>query len=262
MINHKRFITPFELQSILYEGGLNICKRNKVVKDMGGNGIVSGIHVLSTWIMRIAIINFLWFVLNLPIIAFGYFLLLAVEQSVVIVLALLIFVLAPFLLFPSTAAVFSSVRNWFIDKDDHLPVARDYMKFYKENFKKSVLVGLILTFVWAIWIVDYYYFSQENIILMTLFLMMGIGLFVFTINYFSVNAHYNLSIFLTLKHTLVITLGRPVSALLIVISSALILYTSLGKVQPIFPFFSISLIAFISFSSFYRHYLKVKEQLN
>ncbi len=228
---------------------------------MRESGLMGGLHYLSVWIMRLAIANILWFVCNLPIMIISFFLIFAKDVGVVFVLFMLLFLLAPFLLFPSTAALFSSVREWLIVKEDHLPLLKGFIKFYKENYKRSLLAGCMITLLWMIWAVDYYYFSGENFTFMTVFLIMGMLLFVFTVNYFSVNAHYDIAVFAALKNALILTLGRPILTSIIIISSGLIGYTSLTKVPPIIPFFSISIIAFISFSAFYSHYLKVKEKL-
>ncbi len=228
---------------------------------MKETGLMGGLHFLSVWIMRLAIINIIWFVCNLPIMIISFFLIFAEDVSVVFVLLLLLFLLAPFLLFPSTAALFSSVREWLIGKEEHLSLLNRFITFYKENFKSSLLAGCMITLLWMIWAVDFYYFSGENLIFMMIFLIMGMLLFVFTVNYFSVHAHYDMSVFTALKTALILTLGRPVLTIIIVLSSGLIGYTSLTKVLPLIPFFSISLIACISFSSFYSQFLKMKEKL-
>lgn len=228
---------------------------------MRESGIMGGLHYLSVWIMRLGMINILWFLSNLPIMIISFILLFAEDMGVVLVLCLLLFILAPIMLFPSTAALFSSVREWLVMKEDHPPLFSSFIRFYKENYKKSFAAGCMLSLLWLIWLVDYYYFSQKNVILFMVFMMMGIMLFVVTINYFSVNAHYNMTVLGTLKNALILTVGRPVLTIIIVLSSLLIGYTSLVKVPPLIPFFSMSLIAFISFSSFYSYYLKVKQAL-
>ncbi|MCM3442581.1 YesL family protein [Metabacillus halosaccharovorans] len=229
---------------------------------MRESGIVGGLHYLSVWIMRLGMINILWFLSNLPIMIISFILLFAEDMGVVLVLCLLLFILAPIMLFPSTAALFSSVREWLVMKEDQPPLFSGFIRFYKENYKKSFVAGCIMSLLWMIWLVDYYYFSQKNVILFMVFLMMGIMLFVVTINYFSVNAHYNMTVLGTLKNALILTVGRPILTVIIVLSSLLIGYTSLVKVPPLIPFFSMSLIAFISFSSFYSYYLKVKQALS
>jgi uncharacterized membrane protein YesL len=227
-----------------------------------GNGLINGLHSISVWVMRFAVINLLWFVFNLPIIIISIPVIFSEQLSVFFLLLIPIFVLAPFLLFPSTAALFSSVREWLIDEDDHSSLVRGFIKFYKTNYKKSLLGGGLITSLWVIWSVDYYYFSKVNLTFMTIFLIMGILLFVFTINFFSVNAHYNLSLFSLIRNALILTVGSPVLTLTIIISSAFILYMSLYISQLVIPIFSVSLVAFISFSAFYRQYLKVKEQMD
>ena len=70
----------------------------------------------------------------------------------------------PLLFFPATTAMFASVRQWVM-QGTISPLLKSYWGYYKENYKKSFLGGLILTAAWAVLIADYYYFVNKSTLL-------------------------------------------------------------------------------------------------
>jgi uncharacterized membrane protein YesL len=221
----------------------------------GASDMMGGLYRLCEWIMRFSVINLLWIVFNIPI-AFIVVNILFVEQTGLIVFLLIpLLILLPLLFFPATTAMFASARN-LVMKEEGVSI-RQYWRYFKENYTRSLLGGLVLTVVWTIWAVDYYYFSKENIILLGIFLILGIVLFVFTINFFSILSHYHMKLLPAMKNSFLITMGSPLLFFTVLISNSIILYFSLFVFKFLLPFFTGSLIAYLSFSAFYRYYLKV-----
>lgn len=223
------------------------------------NGFMGGLYGVSEWIMRFTIVNLLWVVFNFPI-AFLFVNVFVTDQPVEwFILLIPIVILVPFLFFPATAAMFASARDWILEKEGH-SLVKSYWHYYKENYKKSLLAGMLFTSLWVIWLVDYYYLSQTNEILLFVFIILGIVLFVININFFSILVHYEMKLFTMLKNALLITLGSPVLLLTVAIGSGIILYGSLNGPIFLIPFLSGSLTAFLSFSAFYRLYIKLTQQ--
>ncbi|MCL6624973.1 YesL family protein [Alicyclobacillus shizuokensis] len=54
--------------------------------------------------------------------------------------------------YPATAAGFAIVRQWLKGNDP--PVLRTYYRYYRENFKQSLITGLVMTAVGVILYVD------------------------------------------------------------------------------------------------------------
>ncbi|MGJ9382607.1 YesL family protein [Salipaludibacillus sp. CF4.18] len=214
-----------------------------------------GFYQVSEWVTKFAVVNMLWLVCNAPIILIMMNLYVVKFQGLLLISSLLIAALSPFLLFPSTAAMFSSVRDWIL-KNDNQSLWRSYWYYFKENYKRSMFMGIILTVAWAILIGDIYYFHQESTILMFTFIALGVLLFVYTINIFCVMAHYDLKITNLLKRAFLFTVGSPLLSVIIVISSAIVIYVSANSLRFLIPFFSGSLITFICFSTFYKVYEK------
>lgn len=222
------------------------------------SGIMGALYVISRWIMRFSIINILWFMFSLPAIFILINMLLIDQLEELLYLVVPSIILVPVLLFPATTAMFATVRNWIIKDSDQL--FKTYWGFYKENYKRSLLGGIIIMGIWLIWLVDIYYFSNISTILLYLFWFIGMILFIFTINFFSITVHYNLKLFTSLKNSLFVTIGSPILFIVLISCIGLILYISIYTFQFLLPFFTGSLIAYISFAVFYKKYLKLVEK--
>ena len=224
-------------------------------------GLMGGLYAISEWIMKFSMINLFWILFNIPIVFLLLNLLFIEQKEALPFLLIPIILLMPILFFPATTAMFGMVRGWISKDEGSSHLFKSYWGYYKENYKRSALIGLILTIAWMIWAADvYYFFNDNNSIMMFLFIIMGIILYVFSINLFSVTVHYHMKLFTALKNTLLLTIGSPVLFIAVVISSGVVLYISLNVFRFFLPFLTGSLIAFLSFSAFYRNHLNSIEK--
>jgi len=218
------------------------------------NGLMSGLYQTTEWISKFAVVNMMWLLLNAPIVLI--LLNMAVgENNIVALSSLLLVILVPFVFFPATAAMFAMVRDWIL-KQDEQTLWLSFLKYYIQNYVKSMQTGCVLTLLWGIIVVDIYYLSRENVLLLFSFIIVGILLFIYTINVFSTMVHYDITLCPMLKKALLFTFGSPIHGIAILFSSLLIFFVSVDSLRFIIPFFSGSLIAYISFSAFYKVYLK------
>jgi len=79
-------------------------------------------------------------------------------------------------------------------------------------------------------------------------------------HFFSILSHLHMSVFQIIKSSLLITIGRPLTSIMIAITSAVILYISFFHFQWLLMFFSGSLIAYSSFFYFHRMFVKLQEK--
>ena len=222
---------------------------------------MGGLYAISEWIMKFSMINLFWILFNIPIVFLLLNLLFIEQKEALPFLLIPIILLMPILFFPATTAMFGMVRGWISKDEGSSHLFKSYWGYYKENYKRSALIGLILTIAWMIWAADvYYFFNDNNSIMMFLFMIMGIILFVFSINLFSVTVHYHMKLFTALKNTFLLTIGSPVLFIAVAISSGVVLYISLNVFRFFLPFLTGSLIAFLSFSAFYRNHLNSIEK--
>ncbi|MCA0985519.1 DUF624 domain-containing protein [Halobacillus yeomjeoni] len=222
------------------------------------SGVKGGLYAVSEWIMRFSLVNLQWALFNLPtaLILISMLNSQSVDEVLILLVPLILFV--PLTFFPATTAMFAKAREWVRSDQGEIP-DQSYFYYYKQNYKTSLKSGFLFTILWIILAADIYYFSNHNVWMTNLFLIMGIILFVFNLTYFCVTVHYELKIKDTLKQSLLLTLTSPVMFLAMFISTGIILYLSLAIFPLLIPIFSGTIIAFLSFSAFYRLVLKLNQ---
>lgn len=226
------------------------------MQDM--NGMMGVIYTASEWFLKMAVANFLWFLMSLPL--FTAFLIVDISSTAGIVLfgaAVLLF--TPLLFFPATAAVFASARDWLLDTDS-ASSAKLYLGHLKANYKESAKMGVPFAAIWLTWYFGYFYFRSGSDALDLLFLILGLALFVYTVNFMSISAHYRMDGRERLVNAFFVSAGSPLVGLFILASSGLLIWVSMAKLLLLLPLLTGSLSAFLSFSAFYSFTLRVKNK--
>ncbi|MGI2328951.1 YesL family protein [Planococcus sp. YIM B11945] len=223
------------------------------------SGLTETLYIATEWIMRFSVINILWFILNIPIMFTVASFFLGEGKSGEMVYLLPLVVLLPALFVPSTAAMFATVREWILKKDQ-VSLIKTYFSHLKATYKKSFGSGIALMVFWLVWLLDFLYFKNENDVLSMAFVVIGLILFIFTINFFSLNAHYQMSNKQLMKNAFFVTLGNPLLSLFILVSNLSVFYVSATELLFLLPLFAGTVSAFLSFLAFYRFALKVEKK--
>lgn len=221
-------------------------------------GLPGVFYAVSEWIMRMSAVNLIWFLMSLPL----FVLLLTLDMGSgmgIVLFAPVSWLLVTLLFFPATAAVFATARDWVLDTGQS-SVLRTYFSHLKRDYKDSAKMGAGFAVVWLIWYYANFYFQSESSSIALLFLISGSALFIYTINFLSISAHYRMSGGERLKNAFFVTAGSPVMGLFILLSSGLLLWISISQLLWLLPFLTCSLIAFLSFSAFYKFTMKVEEK--
>ncbi len=221
-------------------------------------GITGVLYTMSEWVMRLSAVNLMWFGLSLPF----FVLLLTVDMSSSGGLAFFgvaAWVFVSFLVFPATAAVFSVARAWIVEFD-YSSVTRKYLIHLKREYKADAKMGTVFAFVWLLWYYGYFYFYAQKSSLSFFFLLAGLALFVYTINFLCISVHYQMTGKDRMKNAFFISAGRPLAGLFILASSGALLWISITQLLLLLPLLSCSLIAFLSFSAFHRVTQKIGEK--
>lgn len=132
-------------------------------------GLMGGIFKLSEWFMKFTLVNILWLIFNLPIVFLMLNLLLSETIGGRLIFLMPIIILLPFIFFPATTAMFAMAREWVFKDRENNTIVKTYWKYYKENYKRSMFNGFLLTIIWGIWSADVYYFSEHNFYLFVFF---------------------------------------------------------------------------------------------
>lgn len=210
--------------------------------------------------MNLSFINFMWILFNFPFL-FLLYIHLVDKQNLFLIRLLTIFCI-PFIFFPATTAMFACVRQCVIRSDNNASI-KMYVKFFLEDYKISMLVGMIYTTLWLIWGMSIYMSILENhSIFIVVMLITGLVNFVLTINTFIVSVHYHHGLMEVIKHSIMITFGSPLLFIYIVISAIFIVSISIIISRLVFTLFIVcftgSLFVCIIFSFFYRQYQKFR----
>ncbi|WP_339321564.1 DUF624 domain-containing protein [Paenibacillus sp. FSL W8-0194] len=224
-------------------------------------GAMGGIYRLTEWITRFAYSNILWLVCSSPFFFFLVTRLMVTGVNESLQMNWAMGIVAPFTLFPATAALFAVVRKWVMGDPD-VKIFSLFFRSYKENYKQSMIGGIFYVLLLVIMMVDYtVYMTQfKNMqIIGIVMLILLIVLFVSLFNFFSMIVHYHMNIRQIMKNAVLITIIRPFRVIATVLGSAVVLFIG-SKYPALIFFFGGSLIAYWAFFNFYATFTKMQEQ--
>lgn len=225
-------------------------------------GWMGGLYRISEWIMRFSVTNVLWGLCSLPFVILAMPLLMAENVDQLVATLILLAIISPFVFFPATAAMYSVVRKWVLGDVD-VPLFKTFFRGYKDNYKQSMFGGIIYSVLFFLFGMNYYfYIGMENELkfLSIFFLFLFALLFISMFHFFSIISHLHMSTWQMVKNAALITIGRPLTTLLIAVTNGFILYISFFKFQWLVVFFMGSLMAYMAFFYFERMFSKVQEK--
>ncbi|HIW33027.1 MAG TPA: DUF624 domain-containing protein [Candidatus Paenibacillus intestinavium] len=239
---------------------------------MEPRGIMGGLYRASEWIMRLSCINLLWILCGSPFFIFLAMSLLSMlnggvpdDQLLSFVQQTSIFlaILAPFTFFPATAAMFAVARKW-VTGDGDVPLFKTFFRGYKENFKQSMLTGIIYSILIVVLVIDYYFFfsSDGGKIVSSIFIGLVVLVVISLLNFFSMLVHYHMKTLQLIKNAILITIGKPFRSLSTAILCGTVLYISFTQFTWLLIFFTGSIIATIAYWNFNTIYNKLQQQLD
>lgn len=233
---------------------------------MEPRGLMGGFYRISEWIMRLSVINLLWLICSIPFVLVALLMLfpgveLPEEQvlSHLTTSLILMGIVAPFTLFPATAAMFAVARKWVMGEVD-VPLFKTFFRSYKENYKQAMLGGILYTILFIVLIVDFFVYREQLNVLSYIFIAFLILLGVSVFNFFSMLVHYHMKTFQLLKNAVLITIGKPFRSLSTAVMCGVVVYVSFFVFTFLIPFFMGSIIAYLSFWNFNIIYMKLQEQ--
>lgn len=230
-------------------------------------GIMGGLYRVMEWIMRLSVINILWVLCGSPIFVGILLTFAAVGQledpaqgaDLFRLLALYCAVLAPFLLFPATAGMFTIARKWVMGDVD-VPLIKTYFRGYKENYLQSMLGGLFFVLLGTITYINFqFYLKQSGSISMLSFLFIVFALIILAaaIQFFSIMVHFHMKFWQIVKNSFLITIGNPGMTLFLFASNFIVGYISM-QFEFLVVFFMGSTMAMVSYWNFSRIYDRMK----
>lgn len=230
-------------------------------------GAMGGLYRVTEWITRIAASNILWALCSAPFLFIGLLkvIMLGTSSGGVneqLTLNWAMGILAPFTVFPASAALFTVVRKWVMGNSD-VGTFRTFFQGYKENYVKSMFGGVIYTLMFVIMYVDVTVYMTQ----MPNFRIVGILMLVFMIilsvsmfNFFSIIVHYQMSFKQVMSNSFLLTIARPIRVFSTLIAAGLLGYIGL-KYPALYLICIPTLIALVAFFNFYATYNKLQLQV-
>lgn len=231
------------------------------------NGLMAGLYRICEWIYRFTVTNILWFVCSIPFLFVVLMSLTALNledlgpfYSSLILLA----VVAPFTLFPANGGLFTVVRKWIMGEED-IPIFKTFFKGYKENYLQSVIGGILFVLLLGLFVLNYqFYLAMDNamqflsIFFLLLIVILGLAAFYYT----CLMVHVHMKTLTLLKNSFFLTIGRPITSLLIAVVNFVLIYFSLFIYQILVLMVTGSFLAFATFYLFYRMFSKIQAKAN
>ncbi|MBW8349485.1 YesL family protein [Bacillus sp. IITD106] len=184
---------------------------------MDGKQIVSSLDRMMYWIMRLAILNGLWFLFSI----LGLFL-----AGV----------------FPATVAALGVARKWIMGNDE-IHIFQTFKEIYKQEFKNANLLGWILTIMGIVLYLNYRVMLNTADLLFIIPFAFYLLVFFYSIIVvwsFPLMAHYEAKWPLHVKNAFIIGISKIHYTLLLGMTIFIVLYISL-KIPAFILFFSIAI---------------------
>ncbi|SDJ25208.1 YesL family protein [Salimicrobium halophilum] len=147
-------------------------------------------------------------------------------------------------IYPATAAAFSVVRQWLNGNQSEklLPL---FISYYRQDFVKTNLLGLWVTFLLLLIYLDIFYLQQNASLLAIPFFAFMFIISLYLLYVFPVYAHFEYSVAQIIKNSFLLPLVSPAATVSQVISTGLlvVIYVFFPALAVIF---GMSLFAFLT----------------
>jgi uncharacterized membrane protein YesL len=221
---------------------------------MNTEGFFGGFYRISEWVTRIAVANLLWLLTSLPFVFVGAIALFEKNVNAAFLTLLVAIILAPFTVFPASAALFAVARKWVLGELE-LPKFKWFMTFYKATWKKSMQGGLIYAPIFLLEALNIRFYSDMHSTVGSFayyfFLLLLILSLIGMLNFFSLLAHVELPLKNYVRNSLIFGFVRPHLTLvqgLLIFGLGLLSY----KVKGLFLFVPFSVSAWLFYAVFHR----------
>ncbi|MCR8643894.1 DUF624 domain-containing protein [Paenibacillus sp. N1-5-1-14] len=228
-------------------------------------GFMGGAYRISEWIMRLAFSNLMWLVCSLFVPFIPIMMLFMIDPATApegfyIQTFVLMGIIAPFTIFPATAAMFTLIRKWIQGVDD-VPMLRTFFKGYKENYVQAMLGGILAMLATAIIYVDYKFFMSKGgtwSFLAIFFIVFSIIFVAALFNFFCIMVHLKMKFFGLVKNAFLLTIAHPIASILLLVVTGVIWYFSYFQFTFLVIFFSGSVSTFFIYWQFNRIFARLQ----
>ncbi|WP_066187158.1 MULTISPECIES: YesL family protein [Gracilibacillus] len=200
---------------------------------MEWTGISGRLYRVCDWLMRLLRVNLIWLTFNFPIVYLSLAMLYAKDMGELYWILFTIIALLPFTFFPATVAMFALVRRAVMHRMHH-QLLRHFWLFYRQNYGKALLGGLVITLVWGIWLINYQLLQTEiGSPLFYTYLVFTVFLLAFSSYFMADTVHVQLRVWASFRKALLMSLSFPHYTISSIGISLVALYM-LYQIHPLF----------------------------
>jgi len=186
---------------------------------MVGQRLVNSLDRYLKVILQVAFLNFLWILFTLMGLIIGG-------------------------IFPATTAAINVARKWHKEKEMH-GTFKVFKETYKKEFIKSNMIGLILTLIGGVLLLNYYALqvlgNKVSVFVVFAYFFVTFLYCVLAVWIFPLLSHYDTTIIQYFKNALIIGITKIKTTVIIMSTTFIVMYFSL-KLPSMLLFYSVSLI--------------------
>ena len=226
------------------------------------SGITGKFLGVSEWVMFFLTVNLLWLLFNLPIIYFSVSLLFVGSTEELHTLLVLLLIMTPLIFVPATTAMFAIVRKKIMGNYAGALI-QQYWKFYRSNYLRSLVGGLIFIPLWVIWGINFTLANSGIGSPFFYFYMIITSILLTFTNYFLADSvHFTLNVFASLRKSIFMVVGYIHYTIGLTIVAGVTIFLIYAFHPALAVLFSGSIIAYIYFFGYYQIYRKAQGKVN
>jgi uncharacterized membrane protein YesL len=162
-------------------------------------------------------------------------------------------------IFPATTAMFAVTRRWVLGERD-IPVFKVFWQYFKADFKKSNILGYILTIIGLFLYIDLKFFQgiihPVYSLIMIIFMVLSFLYFTVLLYIFPIYVHYEMKLRDYLKYAVIIAIGRPFQTFAMLLG-VIVIYLLYSHLPGLMPFVGASLLSFVLMQVSYISFKKM-----
>ena len=223
------------------------------------SGWLGWLYSILDWLTNLSLLNIFFITINSPLIFLFMMLNITPFGLAWGLLILPIFVLSILLLCPSFVAILNTIYKYIFLDDKYLSITKLYFQEYKNNFILGIKSGVIFVPITFMLIFYVSYFLFDNDLIASVFFIVLLLFIVFIWIFYICNVHYNMSVQRKIKIASLLTIGKPVIGLSVILVLFSIAYIS-WRLWVLGVFFSISVTVYLILVIFLQIVLKLERK--
>jgi uncharacterized membrane protein YesL len=212
-------------------------------------------HLMKSLYMILKLTGFWWF-LNVPYVLLGAYLWGAPDVTTVHTMGITGLMLLPFVAIPATVTTLALARR-YVKSDEELPFLKVFWKYYKRDYVKSMILGIINTTVLTVFYLSIRYYAGISPLLAIFFYTLVFVTPFFFLYVYSFLVDQELPLKAYLSNSMMLLFKHPINGLLMIFEIFAATYIIWMVFPPLLFFILPGLVALLS-TYFYQKSMRTE----